>query len=244
MTTPPVEPPEGPGDIPTPPTPPVPPPPPVPPVPPMGAPGAPSGPSGQKNDTAMIALIAGILSIFCFGPLAGIPAMILGSSAKKKAAQMGGEGEGQAKAGQILGAIGTILWVIGVIIWILIIVFAADSIDSASDRLDKRLKETQSASERYGETVDEDNYTISDEEVEVEDGGYVTYSAKIENNEDFTTGYDITVSCSGSEGDEDDTTAYVYTVKEGGVKSFDANFYFDYDTTDAECGVDEVTYNY
>ena len=42
----------------------------------------------------------------------------MGKSGLKKAAAMGGEGEGQAKAGLILGIIGTALSIIGIIIWI------------------------------------------------------------------------------------------------------------------------------
>jgi hypothetical protein len=62
-------------------------------------------------------MVLGILGVLCCGILAPI-AWILGNNALREIEQSGGAyaGEGQAKAGQILGIIGTIIWVIGVII--------------------------------------------------------------------------------------------------------------------------------
>lgn len=243
MTVPPVEPPVSGGDIPQPPQPP---PPPAPPVPPL------SGGSGsQKNDTALYSLIAGIASIFCFGFLSGIPAIIMGKSGLKKAAAMGGEGEGQAKAGLILGIIGTALSLIGIIIWIFAAVVFVSSADSISDRADKitknankSLDEYNKRAERNGEEVDSDKFEITDEDVLVEDYGYVTYSAKLTNDDDFKTGYTVTVTCEGSEGDVDSNDVYIDSLREDGTKSFETTFYFDQETTDATCSVDEVDYGY
>lgn len=237
MTVPPVEPPVGGGDIPQPPQPP--PPPPMPPMPPTGG-----GASGQKNETALYAMIAGILSIFCLGFIAGIPAIILGKQGLKKAATMGGEGEGQAKAGFILGIIGTALSVIGVVIWIFAAVVLVSTSDDVVDSINKSTNEYNKIAERRGESVDSDKYEITDKDVVVEDYGYVTFSGKITNDDDFKSSYTLTVTCEGSEGDEDSNDVYVSSLKEGGTKSFETTFYFDQDTTDATCNVDEVIYEY
>jgi len=60
---------------------------------------------------AVAALVLGILSVFCMGILAGIPAIILGTIELKaiKAGQAPRAGESAAKAGYILGIIGTAL---------------------------------------------------------------------------------------------------------------------------------------
>jgi hypothetical protein len=54
----------------------------------------------------------------CCGLVAAIPALILGSSAKKEIAASGGlqSGEGMAQAGFILGIVGTILNVLVLIV--------------------------------------------------------------------------------------------------------------------------------
>ena len=83
MTMPPINPPgDQPGGIPTPPMPPQ-----QPPMPPQ-MPPMPPGQSVQKNDTAMFAMIAGILGVTVCALFAGIPAIILGMSGKKKAKEM------------------------------------------------------------------------------------------------------------------------------------------------------------
>jgi hypothetical protein len=65
-------------------------------------------------------MILGILSLVCFGLLAGIPAIILGHMAKNEIDASGGmqEGRGMAQAGFIMGIISTVLSVLGAIIWI------------------------------------------------------------------------------------------------------------------------------
>lgn len=104
--------------------------PPAPPVyPPPAAPGyqappayAAAPPAGVPNaPEALWSLILGIVSLVCCGFLAGIPAIILGSSAKKKITASGGTlgGEGMAKVGIILGWISIGLTIIGVLIWII-----------------------------------------------------------------------------------------------------------------------------
>ena len=69
----------------------------------------------SKNKIGTWALVLGILSIVCFGLLAGIPAIILGNNGKKAAAQGLATNRGPAQAGFVLGIIGTILSLIGII---------------------------------------------------------------------------------------------------------------------------------
>jgi uncharacterized protein DUF4190 len=93
-----------------------------PPQPGYGPPQPGFGPPVQQQSTngkAIGALVAGILSILCFGLLAGIPAIILGNMARKEIDQGQGGGRGMATAGFILGIIGTVLgslWLILVIV--------------------------------------------------------------------------------------------------------------------------------
>jgi Domain of unknown function (DUF4190) len=72
----------------------------------------------QTNQKAMWAMILGILALVCCGIFTGIPALILGNSAKNEIAASGGAqtGEGMAKAGVILGWISIAWSVIAVII--------------------------------------------------------------------------------------------------------------------------------
>jgi hypothetical protein len=73
-------------------------------------------------------MILGILSIVACGLLAGIPALILGSSAKKEIAASGGaqSGEGMATAGVVLGWISVAISVL-VLVLIGLGAFAATS---------------------------------------------------------------------------------------------------------------------
>jgi hypothetical protein len=68
----------------------------------------------QTNQKALWSMILGILSIVACGLLAGVPALILGSSAKKEiaAAQGAQTGEGMATAGVILGWISVAISVV------------------------------------------------------------------------------------------------------------------------------------
>jgi hypothetical protein len=80
---------------------------------PAAAYGAPAGTS--KNNIGTWALVLGILSIVCFGLLAGIPAIILGNKGKAAAAQGLATNRGAAQAGFILGIIGTVFSLIGIV---------------------------------------------------------------------------------------------------------------------------------
>jgi len=89
----------------------------TPPPPPPPGPGGYGYPVPQTNQKAMWSMILGIVSIVCCGIFAGIPALILGSSAKNEITASGGmqTGEGMAKAGVILGWISIALSILGVI---------------------------------------------------------------------------------------------------------------------------------
>ncbi len=89
-------------------------PPPTPP-PPAAAAGQPTPPAGgmpPSSSLAIISLILGILSVlFCLGPLTGIPALICGIIAMKRAKSEPARyaGRGLAKAGVVLGAVGIVM---------------------------------------------------------------------------------------------------------------------------------------
>lgn len=90
--------------------------PPPPPPPQYGAPMP--GAAGANHPRATLILVLGILSIPCCGLFTGIPAIILGTTAKKEIAASGGTvgGSGAVNAGYICGIIGTVLSVIGIIL--------------------------------------------------------------------------------------------------------------------------------
>ena len=90
--------------------------------PPPGGPGQYGGgyAQPQTNKKSIWALVLGIVSLICCGIFAGIPALILGNSAKKEIAASGGAqtGAGMAQAGVILGIISIVLSVLYVILLI------------------------------------------------------------------------------------------------------------------------------
>lgn len=73
----------------------------------------------QQNKKALWSMILGILGLVCCGLFAGIPALILGNTAKKEIAASGGSqtGGGMATAGVILGIIAIVLSVIQIILF-------------------------------------------------------------------------------------------------------------------------------
>lgn len=66
----------------------------------------------QKNTKATVSLVLGIVSIFCLGLIAGIPAIIVGRQAQTESPV----GHGKAQAGIVPGWISIVLSIIGVII--------------------------------------------------------------------------------------------------------------------------------
>lgn len=245
MTVPPMNPPDDQsGGIPQPPQPPS--PPQMPPMPPMQG-------SPQKNDTALYALIAGILSFVLCGIFAGIPAIFLGISGKKKAEAMGGEGAGQAKAGFILGLINVVLTVVvGIIFMVMAIVGvglfadAASKIDSRDYSYNDDFSSDDSSSNsvsRYGDDANLSDKDIVDANVEVSSDGVIDYSAYLQNNKDFATAFAVTVYCKGSEGDSDTSKVYTNKIEPGDEEKFEATIYLDFDTTSANCYVESATYD-
>jgi hypothetical protein len=91
------------------------------------APSAPFGAAqGQQNGLAIASLVCGVLSFLCFGPLSGIPAIILGFMAvsKNKADPARYGGRGLAIGGIVTGAINLVLVVLYIIF---VIILAASS---------------------------------------------------------------------------------------------------------------------
>ncbi len=241
MTMPPINPPgDQPGGIPTPPMPPQ-----QPPMPPQ-MPPMPPGQSAQKNDTAMFAMIAGMLGVTVCALFAGIPAIILGMSGKKKAKEMGGEGEGQAKAGIILGWISVVLSIIAIISWVLLAFVFVDSVNRIDIFNDGKLySDYQSSDDQSGDTVSTGDYDISNQDVLVESDGEITYSATIYNDSDVDASYEIIVYCEDSDDDyySDTSTAYVDNLSPGDSESFDTTIYLDTSTLAATCRVENVDYS-
>ncbi len=86
-------------------------------------------PPTSTSSKALVSLILGILSLVCFGFLAGIPAIILGRM-ELKAIDQGLSPESNrnmAKIGYILGLIGTILTCLASLAYVVIIVIAVVS---------------------------------------------------------------------------------------------------------------------
>ena len=90
------------------------------PPPPPDAPGGYGYAQPKTNQKAIWSLVLGILGLVCCGFIAGIPALILGNSAKKEIAASGGAetGAGMAQAGFILGIIAIVLGVLGLVLFL------------------------------------------------------------------------------------------------------------------------------
>jgi len=65
----------------------------------------------RAKGMATWSLVLGVLSLLCFGPLAGIPGWILAVKAKKKL-RAAGQPTGTATAGHALSGIGTLAWAV------------------------------------------------------------------------------------------------------------------------------------
>lgn len=83
----------------------------------------------QDESTAVLSMIFGILSLAGLGILAGIPAIILGTNARKKIRASGGRlsGDGMATAGIVLGWISCGIVALVVFVFFIIFVVAAVS---------------------------------------------------------------------------------------------------------------------
>ena len=74
----------------------------------------------RTNSLAIAALCCGIGQIIA-GPLAGIPAIVLGAMSLKQIRQTGEDGRGMAMTGLVLGIVGVILTLVLVIFAIAIV---------------------------------------------------------------------------------------------------------------------------
>jgi general secretion pathway protein G len=90
-------------------------------------------PPPQTSGLAISSLVLGILSCTLLGFLAGIPAIICGHSARRKArvAPYSQSGSGLAVAGLVLGYVGTVL---SAILFLVIVVPAAYNLSTSVDR--------------------------------------------------------------------------------------------------------------
>lgn len=209
--------------------------PPMPPGPQYAAP-----PAAPSNGTATGAMICGIVSILCLPLLAGIPAIILGFSGKKKAEELNGVGRGQAITGIILGFIS----VVEAILIVLFFVFVGFAANEAGKDINEAVKKSNERLDRSGTVADPDSFAITKEETTVGSYGAVTYKAFIENKSDFETGFEIEIKCEGNMGDSGTATAYVYSADDGDKKSIKSTVYLDSETTSADCTYGDVLYSY
>ncbi|MBV9099857.1 MAG: DUF4190 domain-containing protein [Candidatus Dormibacteraeota bacterium] len=69
-------------------------------------------PAAPKNGIATAAGVLGIISIFIFGLILGILAIIFGSIGLRNANRMGGLGRGMALTGIVCGIIGLVAWIV------------------------------------------------------------------------------------------------------------------------------------
>jgi competence protein ComGC len=84
----------------------------------METPPPPPVPQLKNSPLAIWSLVLGIVAVFlCFGPLAGIPAVICGHLALNKIRGSGGmlKGQGMAIAGLVMGYIGVSMIVVGLL---------------------------------------------------------------------------------------------------------------------------------
>jgi hypothetical protein len=76
--------------------------------------------AGQRTSgKAIAALVLGIVSLFIFGFIAGVIAIILAVQARKEIdtdPNLGGRG--LATAGLVLGIVGVVLWALVMLVWI------------------------------------------------------------------------------------------------------------------------------
>jgi Domain of unknown function (DUF4190) len=79
----------------------------------------------RTNSLAIAALCCGI-GQFVFGPLTGIPAVILGAISLRQIRDTGEDGRGMAITGVVLGAVGTVLLILA-IMFIAVIVHTASA---------------------------------------------------------------------------------------------------------------------
>ncbi len=95
--------------------------------------GRPPAPAARTESKAVVSLVLGLLSLGCFGPIAGLPAIVLGSIARRDIDRSNGALGGRAIAagGIVSGLFGTGLGVV-IALWLLGSAFAPGVPDSAA----------------------------------------------------------------------------------------------------------------
>lgn len=85
----------------------------------MTEPAATADTTTRTSGKAIASLVLGIISLFLFGVIAGVLAIVFGFQARKETeADPSLGGRGLATAGMALGIIGVVLWTIIILIWI------------------------------------------------------------------------------------------------------------------------------
>ena len=79
----------------------------------------------KTSSGAVCSLVFGILSLVCLGPLAGIPAIICGHSARGTIRRSNGAvaGDGLATAGLVLGYVGSVIGTLVLLLFLLPVLF-------------------------------------------------------------------------------------------------------------------------
>lgn len=123
------------------------------PYPPYGQPVAPvpTPPTSAKSTTS---LILGIVSLFLCGFLTGIPAIIVGLSARKEIRRSEGRlsGEGLALGGIVTGILGTLWTLIAAGILVALVAFGAGVANDYSEACDS-VRNGQDNDTVLGETI-------------------------------------------------------------------------------------------
>lgn len=183
--------------------------------------------SSDDNKLATWALISGCL-IFTCGILSGIPAIVLGLLARKKAKELGGAGQGKATAAIVLGSISVTLF----LVYILLVVtgFVHINISSTANKTD-------------GAAVTANDAAIQNEHVEVSNEGKAVYTAEIINNSNFETAYIVRVKCSTTS-QEKMATVQTKKAKPDGVVEVQAGVQLDPQgtTTIVTCIPESITF--
>ena len=119
---------------------------------PYGPPAPVSRPTESKATTS---LILGIVSLFLCGFFTGIPAIVIGFSARKEIRRSNGTvgGEGLALGGIITGILGTLWMVVGVVLLVSLYLFGAEVVDDYSEACDN-VRSGQGGDDTFlGETI-------------------------------------------------------------------------------------------
>jgi hypothetical protein len=101
-------------------------------------PPVPPTPSPPTSSKATTALVLGVLSLFCFGFFAGIPAIVVGLSARKEIRQSNGSvgGDGLALGGIITGILGILWSLVVTVILVSLLAIGGEVADQYGDACD------------------------------------------------------------------------------------------------------------